>query len=299
LLVSLVQSFILLKKARPNAVVGTGGYVCGPVVFVATLLGIPTLLQEQNSRPGVTTRMLASRVDEVHLSFEVSKRYLGRMKRSAVTGNPTRPAIGSISRTEGARHFGVDEGGKTLLVFGGSLGASSINRALVHVLSDLCALDLQIVWQTGETDYERVRSAAERGPASTRARVRVFKFIDEMEYAYAAADLAVCRAGATTVAELTRAGVPSVLVPYPHAAAGHQSENARMMADAGASVVVLDGELRERLLGSITDLIGDSAQLATMAGKARALGRPNAAAELAHAVIHLATLPDAGAGKNV
>jgi UDP-N-acetylglucosamine--N-acetylmuramyl-(pentapeptide) pyrophosphoryl-undecaprenol N-acetylglucosamine transferase len=299
LLVSLVQSFILLKKLKPNVVVGTGGYVCGPVVFVASLLGVPTLLQEQNSRPGVTTRMLASRVDEVHISFEASRRFLGRVKRVKVTGNPSRSTIGTIARAKGARHFGIAEGGKTLLVFGGSLGARSINSALLHALPDLCASDLQIVWQTGETDYERVRSAAVSGPTLTRATVKVFKFIDAMEYAYAAADLAICRAGATTVAELTRAGVPSLLVPYPYAAAGHQTENARMMVEGGASVMILDGELGERLLDSVTELLSDSARLATMAGKARALGWPNAAVELAHAVIHLAAVPDDGSGQNV
>ena len=293
LFVSLVQSFILLKKLKPHVVVGTGGYVCGPVVFLASLLGIPTLIQEQNSYPGATTRMLAARVDEVHVSFESSMRFLSGAKNVSVSGNPTRSAIGTISRAEACRYFEVDEGTITLLVFGGSLGARSINTAVLAALPTLGQLSVQIIWQTGPTEYEHVQSAVGKRLASSEAVVKVFKFIEKMEYAYALADLAVCRAGATTVAELARAGVPSVLVPYPHAAAGHQTENAKALAEGGASVMIPDDQLHEQLVGRIVELLGNSSRRADMAAKARALARPNAATELAQAVLYLATRYDA------
>lgn len=293
LFVSLIQSFILLKKLKPHVVVGTGGYVCGPVVFLASLLGIPTLIQEQNSYPGATTRMLAARVDEVHVSFESSVRFLSGAKNVSVSGNPTRSAIGTISRAEACRYFEVDEGTITLLVFGGSLGARSINTAVLAALPTLGQLSVQIIWQTGPKEYEHVQSAVGKRLASSEAVVKVFKFIEKMEYAYALADLAVCRAGATTVAELARAGVPSVLVPYPYAAAGHQTENAKALVEGGASVMIPDDQLHEQLVGRIVELLGNSSRRADMAAKARALARPNAATELAQAVLHLATRYDA------
>lgn len=288
LVVSLAQSFLLIKKLKPNVVVGTGGYVCGPVVFVASMIGVPTLLQEQNSYPGVTTRLLSSRVDEVHVSFESSAQHLSTKTRIRVTGNPTRSAIGTISRVEGAKFFGLDMGRKTILVFGGSLGASSINQAVVQILPALCTRGLQVLWQTGEKDYEQVQAAVEHAVPVTGTVVKVYKFINEMEFAYAAADLAVCRAGATTVAELTRAGMPAVLVPYPYAAADHQTDNARALADNGAAIIILDSQLQERLLSTVTELLADISRLNAMAEKARALGKPNAAVALAEAVINLA-----------
>lgn len=299
ILVAVVQSFFLMKKLKPLVVVGTGGYVAGPVVFVASLLGIPTLIQEQNSYPGVTTRLLARRVDEVHITFESSVRYLGTVRRLVVSGNPTRAAVGSVNRIEGAKFFGLDPAKRTLLVFGGSLGASSINTAVLAVLAELTADDVQVIWQTGESDFERVAGAVKKMHERERGVVKAFTFIERMENAYGACDLAVCRAGATTVAELTRAGVPSVLVPYPYAAADHQTGNAKAMVEGGASVLVPDRELSERLPATIQQLIGDPDRLAKMSDRARMLGKPKAAAELAEAVLKLAKIRYDRTGKGL
>jgi UDP-N-acetylglucosamine--N-acetylmuramyl-(pentapeptide) pyrophosphoryl-undecaprenol N-acetylglucosamine transferase len=289
--VSVAQSYRLLRALKPDAVVGTGGYVCGPVVFAATLMGIPTMLQEQNSYPGITTRLLSHRVNEVHLSFPSSRQYLRRAENIRVTGNPTRAVLATVRREDGAAHFGIDAARKTLLVFGGSLGARSLNDAMIDALPDLCGSDLQVIWQTGEKDHARVQQRVEQ-LASGGGDVKVLQFIDRMEYAYAVADLAVCRAGATTVAELTRAGIPSILVPYPRAAADHQTENARALVDAGASRMIPDSELRARLASSVIGLLRDTTQLSRMAAHARELGRPDAARELAHAVLRLAKADD-------
>ncbi len=286
--VAVMQSFFLMKKLQPNVVVGTGGYVCGPPLFVASLLGIPTLIQEQNSIPGVTTKLLAGRATEVHLSFDVTRRSLKRQDNVRVSGNPTFVGSGRTSIAEGIAHFRLNPERRTLLVFGGSLGATSINNAIAGILPELRRLGIQMIWQTGEQDYERMkRHVVELNAELQEPFVRVHKFIDEMRYAYAACNLAVCRAGATTLAELTSLGVPAILVPYPFAAANHQRLNASMMVEHVAAVMIEDATLHEQLLDTINKIIADSERLQTISINAAALGKPQAAATLADAVLAL------------
>ena len=286
--VAVMQSFFLMKKLQPNVVVGTGGYVCGPPLFVASLLGIPTLIQEQNSIPGVTTKLLAGRATEVHLSFDVTRRSLKRQDNVRVSGNPTFVGSGRTSIAEGIAHFRLNPERRTLLVFGGSLGATSINNAIAGILPELRRLGIQMIWQTGEQDYERMkRHVVELNAELQEPFVRVHKFIDEMRYAYAACNLAVCRAGATTLAELTSLGVPAILVPYPFAAANHQRLNASMRVEHVAAVMIEDATLHEQLLDTINKIIADSERLQTISINAAALGKPQAAATLADAVLAL------------
>lgn len=281
-LVSLLQSYVLLKSERPDVVVGTGGYVCGPVLYIASLLGIPTVVQEQNSLPGVTTRLLSGRVTEIHLMFESAVQYLKRSDNVKITGNPTREILGSISRENALIYFGILKSKKTLLVLGGSLGAVSINNAVVRCLKELGNAGIQIVWQTGEQDYERIRGLTGEFPY-----VKVFKFIESMEYAYAAADLALCRAGAITIAELTRLGVPTVFIPYPYAAANHQVENARAIVRANAAEMIMDHEADRKICETVLGLIQDDARLKKMHENSLMLGKPAAAKEIAQSVIKL------------
>jgi UDP-N-acetylglucosamine--N-acetylmuramyl-(pentapeptide) pyrophosphoryl-undecaprenol N-acetylglucosamine transferase len=287
-LVAVVQSFFLLKKINPAVVVGTGGYACGPPLFVAQVLRLPTLIQEQNSIPGVTTRLLATRASEVHLSFEMTRKALKRQENIRVSGNPTVVATGRVNTSDGLAYFNLAAGKKTLLVFGGSLGASTINAALAGILPALLRLDIQIIWQTGETDFAWLKAVVDQMPDGGTQNVRLFAFVDEMRYAYAACNLAVCRAGATTLAELTCLGVPSILVPYPHAAADHQRLNASMMVQEEAAVMIEDGKLEEKLFDTIEHLMADSSKRKAMAENARRLGRPDAAATVADAVLSLA-----------
>jgi len=286
LVVALGQSFFLLRGERPDVVVGTGGYVSGPVLYMATLMGIPTLIQEQNSYPGVTTRLLASRVDEVHLSIGTSMEYLREKKNVRLTGNPTRAAVGSISGAEGRKFFSLEENLKTILVFGGSQGAHALNSALMGCLKDLADSGVQILWQTGAEDFRDADHAVERW--GLRDRVRVMQFIDRMEYAYAASSLAICRSGATTIAELAAAGLPSILVPYPHAAADHQTHNARSMAEAGAAEIIGENELSRQLLPTITRLLGNPDRLRAMGTHAQEAAKPRATEDLVRAIIRLA-----------
>jgi UDP-N-acetylglucosamine--N-acetylmuramyl-(pentapeptide) pyrophosphoryl-undecaprenol N-acetylglucosamine transferase len=289
-IVSLVQSLVLILRMRPDVLVGTGGYVCGPPLAVGMLLGIPTLVQEQNSTPGITTRLLAPRATEVHLTFAASAQYLKRKDNVHVTGTPTRAVIGALSREEGATALGIVPQRRTVLVTGGSQGAASINAAMLAIVGDLMKEGVQVIWHTGDADYERINEAvrAMRGGEGTI----VHRFIERMECALAAADLAVCRAGATTLAELTRAGVPSVLVPYPFAAGDHQTANAKAMEDGGAAVVVRDADAQTALKGIVLDLVRHPGRLQSMAERARALSNPRATEDLADAVVRLAVHTD-------
>jgi len=286
LAVSLVQSFFIVKNFKPDVVIGTGGYVSGPVLRIASAFGIPTLIQEQNSCPGTTTRMLAEKVDEVHLTFESSKKYFKRTGNLFVTGNPTRASLEHADRKEALSYFGFNpqERLKTLLVFGGSLGAGSLNRAFLKDIKELIKHDLRIIWQTGETDYRKVLDGT---AGIARDRLWVDKFIERMDYSYSASDLAVCRSGATTIAELTRLGKAAILVPYPRAAADHQTENARSLRDAGAAELIPDNELSSKLVPAVVSLLRGNL-LEEMGEKSRKLGKPSAGRDIAIRALALA-----------
>ena len=285
--VALFQSFFLVRRFSPDIVVGTGGYVAGPVLWVSSMLGVTTVVHESNSYPGVTTRLLSRRASKLFVSFEVTKKWLRRDDNVEVVGNPTRNVLGMVSREEGSRFFNVDPSRKTLLVFGGSLGAASINNAIAGVVSALVEAGIQVIWQAGEMDFERVSRLLRSEVPSHGGAVWIGKFIDRMEYAYAAADLVVCRAGATTLAELTRLGKPAILVPYPHASADHQAVNARTLVEHGAAEMILDQDINTRAGEGILELMLDSRKLKRMSEKSHQLGKPGAAAEMARKILTL------------
>jgi len=282
---ALVQSIRHLRRFHADVVVGTGGYVCGPPAYAAVLMGIPMVLQEQNSYPGVTTRMLAHRARQVYLTFERSRAFLRRQDNTIITGNPVRGAVGSVGRAEGAGRLGLDASKKTLLVVGGSQGAASINTAMLKAVRDLGALGVQILWLTGERDHGRIQ--AELASQTGLGRITVLPYLERMEDAYAASDLAVCRSGATTLAELTCAGLPSILVPFPFAAADHQTENARAVVEQGAALLCPDGEAAMRLGPMLRELLEHPERLAAMSSAARKAARPDAAHRIAQSVLSI------------
>ena len=286
--VSMLQSIALMLKEKPGVVVGTGGYVCGPPVMAASLLGIPTLIQEQNSYPGATTRMLATRVNQVHITFESTRRFLRRKDNVHLTGNPVRALVGTIPRADGAASLGLDPGRTTVLVVGGSQGAVSINTAMLAIVPPLLGQGVQVIWLTGEREFARVQKQLGTPPAP--GGLLLCPFLAEMECAFAAADLVVCRSGASTLAELMCAGLPSILVPYPHAAADHQTENARAMVEEGAAFLCPDGDLNTRLGSLIHALLWNAARRAAMGAAAKTMGKPDAARTLATAALTLARL---------
>jgi UDP-N-acetylglucosamine--N-acetylmuramyl-(pentapeptide) pyrophosphoryl-undecaprenol N-acetylglucosamine transferase len=265
----------LFEREQPVAVLGTGGYASGPVVWWAARQGIPTAVQEQNAYPGLASRWLSSRVDHVYLGLPEARRLLRFGPKTQVfdTGNPIAPP--SPQRREAARaKFDLDGRSPVILVTGGSQGALALNLTVAAWLDHGARRDVELIWVTGRGTYQQFQRYHSR-------HVRVFDFLDPMADAYAVADLVVSRAGMITVAELCAWGLPSVLVPLPTAAADHQSHNARVLAEAGASLVLSQAEFTaDRLNNVVTELLGDPGRRQRMAEHARARGRPNSAREI-------------------
>jgi len=274
-IVGFVQALWVVASERPSAVLGTGGYVSGPVSLAAWLLGRPLLLQEQNSIPGLANRWLARVADEVHLSFTEARRYFKRKDNLKVTGNPVRAHVLGGDRSQGLRAFDLAEGKPTVFIFGGSRGAHRINEASVDAMRRLKGrVDLQFILQTGRDDYESVRKAVD----TEQLPARVVPFLKDIHLAYAVADLVVCRSGAMTLAEIAACGTPAILVPYPHAAHNHQEVNAHNLVERGAAALVLDRELTgERLAREIAHLVADRQTLRRMSANARTFARLDAA----------------------
>jgi UDP-N-acetylglucosamine--N-acetylmuramyl-(pentapeptide) pyrophosphoryl-undecaprenol N-acetylglucosamine transferase len=274
-LLVLPKSFLgarrLLKSFRPDVVIGAGGYVSGPVLLSAAMLRLPTMVMESNALPGWTNRVLARFVDKAAVSFEVALPYF--RGKAVVTGNPVRREFFEIVARE------RQPGQLSVLVFGGSQGARAINEAMIAALPLLASMKdaLRITHQTGESDFARVTAGyAEDGWAE---RATATKYIDNMVAAFAAADLVVCRAGATTTAELIAAGKASVMVPFPLAADDHQRKNAEALAAAGAGIMILQQDLSgERLALELTSLVRNPERIARMERAARDLARGDAAA---------------------
>lgn len=280
----IVQSWVILKRFRPQVVIGCGGYVTGPVVLLAAMSGRAILLQEQNSRPGRTTLWLSRFARRVHVAYEDALPFFPRTGHVRVSGNPLRRGLARRDRKAAAVVFGLDPARRTLVIVGGSLGSHAINLALMNVMEALLEkTPVQVLWQTGKADAEVVlRKMADHGK-----RVVVTPFIDAMTDAYSCADLLLCRAGAMTIAELTLMGLPAVLVPYPHAADHHQEHNAMSLVRRGAAVMIRDTELPEQLEMELVRLLNDEHTLKEMAARSLDSARPDAARHIIDDMIEL------------
>lgn len=281
--VSLVQSFHHIRRFKPHVAVGTGGYVSGPVLWVASHLGVPVVLHESNSLPGVVTRLVAGRARRVFTAFQETAAKLTRTDNVQLVGTPVRHSVGRVQPLEGRARFGLDPEKKTLLVLGGSLGAASVNNAVLPVVERLAASGIQLLWQTGRYQDSAIQEAV-RG----KSVGWVGPFIEDMESAYAAADLAVCRAGAATLAELAATGTPAILVPYPRAAEDHQTHNARLFEQATAAIVIPDGDLGSRLCPAVLELMADDSHREAMRAAALRLSKADAARVIATALLDIA-----------
>lgn len=272
LLKSVQQSVAILKKFQPDVVVGVGGYASGPALLASRLCGIPYLIHEQNAEFGLTNRFLSRRAKRICLSFPPRAEWSLPPERTALTGNPVRRGMTEVG--------GIPAGERTLLVFGGSRGAQAINDAVVAALPALMkhCPDLRIIHQTGSADYERIVAAYAQLGLKTD---HLSPFLHDMAKAYAQAHLVLCRSGATTLAELTAVGRPAVLIPYPYAAADHQTTNARILADQGAALLLPQRELATTPLATLLcNLLDDRETLLRMAQIARSLGQPDAVDKL-------------------
>ena len=286
-----VKAMGIVRRFRPDVAVGTGGYVCGPILLASSLMGIPTLIQEQNVMPGVTNRLLARFVSCIAMGTKEAADHCPKGKR-VFSGIPIREEVMRARSEDGKEMFGLDPKAKTVLVSGGSRGARSINRAMVGVLAHYAGRDgVQILHVTGKAGYDETMQSLKEAGVDLDAAGNLFvePYLYNMPQALACADVAVFRAGAIGIAELTARGVPSILIPYPFAAANHQEMNARAIATAGAARMILDRELTaERLLSVLAELLSEDAKLKRMAKAAKKLGRPKAADEIASRVIRLA-----------
>lgn len=278
------ESVRIVKGFKPDAVVGVGGYASAPLLLAARFMGIRTAIHEQNALPGVTNRTLGKIVDRVFVSFPESSGFFPGGK-VVVSGNPLRKEILEGLKEPSPQSSPKGRGGKTILVFGGSLGAHRINTAVMEMIRQINEPDRwRIIHQTGEKDYkEIVESYVD---ADWRADVR--PFIYDMASAYSEADLVICRAGATTVAELAAAGKPAILIPYPFAADDHQRVNAESLVRAGGALMIIERDLTgERLAMEVERLLGDSEVLKKMGESARNLARRDAAKVVVDGVCEL------------
>lgn len=271
----------ILKEFRPDLVVGTGGYVSGPVVLTAALFGIPTILHEQNALPGITNKILARFVRRVLVTFPESIAHFGVKKKIIMAGLPVRQEIGRVTREQGIKHFALRPECSTLLITGGSRGARAINQSMVRVLKDLAARPyIQVIWATGQATYQETMAALKE-LGGERPQWRIFEYLKDMPQALAAADLCIGRAGAAFLAELMVAGKPAILVPYPYAAGNHQEHNARALVQAGAAELLSDKDLTgEVLLNKINELLENPQTLHQMAVQMKRLAQPEALSKI-------------------
>ena len=289
--IAAIDAWRVVSRQRPDVVVGVGGFASGPVLAVAALRGYPTMLLEQNALPGITNRLLARIVRAAAVNFEAAMAYFPRT--GFVAGNPVRPEFFPAQNEEANDRFSQPRDAARVLIFGGSQGAHAINVAMVEAAPGLAAsgVRMAITHQTGERDLDLVRNAYQR--AGVQARVEAFIF--EIDREMKAADAVICRAGATTLAELAASATPAILVPLPGSTDDHQRKNAEVFAKTGAAVVIEDCDLKTALPEALRALVADPERRRRMSAAARSLARPDAAERIAD---RLETLVEQSSGRH-
>ena len=285
LLKSRIQARNIIQQFNPDAIVGVGGYASFPVLYAGQRRNIPTLIQEQNSFAGKSNKILARRAKAVCVAYQYMDNFFPNEK-IIITGNPVRKNISDMSKTpaEGKAWFGLEEGVKTILIIGGSLGAKSINEGIDKGLEQIMKEDVQVLWQTGKPYYEQaLKSSGQYGK-----RIIVKDFISEMECAYAAADIVLSRAGALAIAELCIAGKPVIFVPYPFAAEDHQTSNAMALVTHNAALLVKDNEVATELVKKLKTLLHDNSMQEVMSRNLMDLAIKDADVQIAGKVIEIA-----------
>ncbi len=258
LMSSITKAYFIIKKFKPSAVIGTGGFASGPTLWVASKLGIPTILQEQNSYPGITNKMLAGKAHKIFVAYDNLERFFPANK-IIKSGNPVRQDILDITdkKDEALKYFHVSTDKKTVLVLGGSLGAKAINLFLQENLNWFKEHNVQLIWQTGKLYYQESKRIADELGCDD---IKVQEFISRMDLAYAAADIILSRAGAGTISELCIVGKPVILIPSPNVAEDHQTKNARALADKKAAFLVNEKEMKVYLFEHLELLLKDEEQ---------------------------------------
>ena len=285
LIASLIKAGKIIKEFKPDLVIGTGGFASGPIVKAASKRGIPCLLQEQNAFPGVTNRMLGKHVQTICVAHEGLEKYFPADKIK-LTGNPVRADLIKTSslRKEALEYFDLKGDKPVLFVFGGSLGARTINHSIEANLGDLSFTKVCLIWQTGTTYYPEAKKAMDNFP---EMEIRVHEFIYRMDLAYELADVIVSRAGAISISELCIVGKPVILVPYPHAAGDHQLKNAMALVERNAALMIEDSIAIEKLVESAGLLLSDKEKMAKLGQNISELAKPEATLKIAEEAIKL------------
>lgn len=247
---SLLKSAGIIRRMKPDVAIGTGGFASGPLLYMASRKGVPTLIQEQNSFPGITNKLLAKKAKSICVAYDNLERFFPKEK-IIKTGNPVRQDLLDISgkRNEAIGYFKLDETKKTLLVLGGSLGARKINQLIESELDFILKSNVQLIWQTGKLYYEQYQHHEEQNAVQTHA------FLNRMDLAYAAADIIISRAGASSVSELCIVGKPTVFIPSPNVAEDHQTKNAQAIVDEDAAIMIKEKDLDTVFESTLTDLV--------------------------------------------
>lgn len=250
----------IIKDFQPHIAIGVGGYASGPTLKVAAQMGIPTLIHEANSYPGVTNKILGNKVDRICITYDTVRKYFPEDK-IIKTGNPIRKDIltMNISKAEALQFFGLEQGKKTLAVIGGSLGALTINNGICNIVRTLQENNIQLIWQTGERFYNNLDEQYKHMNG-----IKVMPFVFRMDMLYTAADVVISRAGALSLSELCTIGKPCILIPSPNVAEDHQTKNAKVLADKKAAIMIPDAEVNLKLGQIVVDLFHNDLQLETM-----------------------------------
>lgn len=277
----------IIKEFRPQVAVGVGGYASGPTLKVAGMMGIPTLIQEQNSYAGVTNKLLAQKAEKICVAYEGMERFFPAGK-IIMTGNPVRQDLldRQTDRSEAVRSFGLDPEKKTILIIGGSLGARTINQCVLSHLDLIRSSGVQFIWQTGKIYIDDARRRV--AEAGELPMLHATDFISRMDLAYSAADLVISRAGAGSISEFCLLRKPVVLVPSPNVAEDHQTKNALALVDKGAALYVKDSEAQEKMLATAIDAVNDAPRLRTLSENIAKLAFYNSADRIADEVLALA-----------
>jgi len=288
-LFNLVQSMILarriIKKFNPEVVIGVGGYASAPTLRAASALGIPTLIQEQNSYAGVTNKLLSKKARRICVAYEGMERFFQKEK-IVLTGNPVRQDLFAIApkTDEAYQFFGLDPKKRTILVVGGSLGARTLNQSMIAGLEKILKTDVQVIWQTGKFYIDSARKAAE---SYVSPALVVTDFVSRMDLAYSIADLVVSRAGASSISELCLLAKPVILVPSPNVAEDHQTQNALALVRKDAAVMIKDMDAMEQLVDSALKLIEDESELTKLSKNILKLAEKDSADRIAVEVVKL------------
>lgn len=283
---SLLKTIELIRTFKPDVAIGVGGYASAPLILASWVLGIPYLIQEQNSFAGLTNKLLSRKAKSICVAFEGMDRYFPK-KKIHLTGNPVRTDLlaNNLTQLEGQLHFGLKPGLPTILVIGGSLGAKTINESVLQSLEEWKSQGFQLIWQTGKTFEPKANEAVNKIGGTGMV---VFPFLKEMNYAYCAADLVVSRAGALSLAEICICGKPSILIPSPNVAEDHQTHNAQTLVSKNAARLIPDKAAREKLGSMVTELLHDPNQLEIMAMEAHNLAKPKATQTIVNQIFEIA-----------